>query len=117
MNGSGSGGVGNEDKPFECQQCGMKYKTRPGLTYHRKTHCGKANGTGTSSSNQNNSHAWNHTGKSNDALLNPDESTTNSMFETHGYDDINSSSNMSHTTGTAANHNGTASNQAGKHLE
>lgn len=93
-----------DDKPYVCDQCGMKYKTRPGLTYHRKTHAAsKTNGGGNSSQ----SSPWTGTAKSNDAaaLLNPDESTTNSMFESHGYDDVNSLSNMSHTaTNSAANH-------------
>lgn len=94
-----------DDKPFVCDVCGMKYKTRPGLTYHRKTHVkGKTNGSQSST--------WTGTAKSNDVLLNPDESTTNSMFESHGYDDVNSLSNMSHSTANAANHD----KQSGKYV-
>ncbi|XP_039281260.1 zinc finger protein neuro-d4 isoform X3 [Nilaparvata lugens] len=33
------------DKPFACDQCGARYKTRPGLTYHY-THSHKEQGTG-----------------------------------------------------------------------
>ncbi|XP_045540416.1 zinc finger protein ubi-d4 isoform X2 [Papilio machaon] len=40
---------GDAEKPYGCELCGAKYKTRPGLTYHF-THTHKDPGTGTSAS-------------------------------------------------------------------
>ncbi|CAF1002588.1 unnamed protein product [Brachionus calyciflorus] len=75
-----------DEKPFTCDRCGIKYKTKPGLTYHiQKAHTSQASLTHTNSGflNQNSVKS---------ESMNPDENT-NSML---GYDDMNSSSSMHH---------------------
>lgn len=70
--------------------CGVKYKTKPGLTYHiQKAHTNSSSASG----NHGTANVVNHGTKSNDAL-NPDENTTNSIFESNGFDDVNSSSSL-----------------------
>ena len=57
LQGKGSGKkrseINPEDKPFVCDKCGVKYKTKPGLTYHfQKMH----NNNNTSNTNNASSH-------------------------------------------------------------
>lgn len=111
-----------EEKVFVCDRCGVKYKTKPGLNYHiQKAHIKNNNtpnsshsggsGGGGGGHQVSNATTTSSTSKSNDAL-NPDENTTNSIFESHGYDDVNSSSSLSQAT--VANHEKQAGNRYNK---
>ncbi|XP_073962811.1 LOW QUALITY PROTEIN: zinc finger protein ubi-d4-like [Choristoneura fumiferana] len=51
---------GEGDKPFGCELCGAKYKTRPGLTYHF-THTHKETAAATSDGDSRDSRAGAHT--------------------------------------------------------
>ena len=74
-----------DDKPFTCDKCGAKYKTKPGLNYHiQKAH--SLNSTVNSASSSNFSSL-----KINE-ILNSDENA-NSIFDSV-YDDMNSSSSL-----------------------
>lgn len=45
-----------DDKPFVCDKCGVKYKTKPGLSYHiHKMHTNNSNANNTNTSSMNNS--------------------------------------------------------------
>lgn len=73
-----------DEKPFNCDKCGAKYKTKPGLNYHfQKAH--SLNSNAASSINL----------KINE-ILNADENA-NSIFDSV-YDDMNSSSSMPHVS-------------------
>lgn len=82
---------GNDDKPFVCDRCGVKYKTKPGLTYHiQKAH--KSSNISSTPSTFNNIHSSNS--KTNDLIENEN---TNSVFDSV-YDDMNSSSSLPKTS-------------------
>ncbi|RNA31601.1 zinc finger ubi-d4 A isoform X1 [Brachionus plicatilis] len=68
-----------DEKPFVCDRCGIKYKTKPGLTYHiQKAHLNSTQ----SSLTPNNSGIFNQNSVKSDSI-NQDENT-NSML---GFDD------------------------------
>ena len=81
--GVGKGGrrsvVDVDEKPFECEKCGAKYKTKPGLTYHfHKTH--------TKGSNQLIQHASSHSNHSSDdhrGATHNDENTNSNAYDEH----------------------------------
>ena len=78
-----------DDKPFVCTHCGVKYKTKPGLSYHIQ----KAHGTNSSSTPSSSSASHNlasNASKSHDLIENEN---TNSVFDSV-YDDMNSSSSL-----------------------
>jgi zinc finger protein ubi-d4 len=107
-----------DEKPYSCDKCGIKYKTRPGLNYHiQKAHLNPTSHSTTSHRNSNKQQQQQqqqhhhhqlqqqqqHTNA--DGLLNPDESTTNSVFaDSVGYDDMNSSSSLPHSSIINSNH-------------
>jgi hypothetical protein len=96
-----------DEKPYSCEKCGVKYKTRPGLNYHvQKAH---SNNAGSQSSSH--AKASKHHHHNNEAVLNPDENTTNSVFDSV-YEDMNSSSSLPHL----ANNNQTVSFGNPSHL-
>lgn len=88
-------GGGSDDKPFACDKCGVKYKTKPGLTYHIQ----KSHGSSGSSSAQNAGHSTNPQANHHN-LNHQDENTTNSMFES-AFDDMNSSSSLPTTANSS----------------
>jgi hypothetical protein len=100
-------GPAGEEKVYICEKCGMKYKTRPGLTYHvQKGNCTAISQSyNSAASAANSAHTHNHhlsimhqNSNSNQARSHhdPDENTVNSVFESvSAYDDMNSSSSYS----------------------
>jgi hypothetical protein len=93
--------------------CGMKYKTKPGLNYHMKNvNCTSsstfvpADKTTSSSINliSQNSNSNHGAGMTNSRTHDPDENTTNSLFES-AYDEQNSSSSF-HSRHVAASSSG-----------
>ena len=83
-----------DDKPFVCDQCGAKYKTRPGLSYHvQKTHNLRL------SINPSGASPMTIAAKLGADLIHADENT-NSLFESV-YDENSSSLSQSNNTGTA----------------
>lgn len=86
-----------EEKPFACDRCGVKYKTKPGLTYHiQKAHSNHGN----QSLTQNNSGVFNQNSVKSDSV-NQDENT-NSML---GFDECsNSNTNISNPQGNQQYH-------------
>jgi hypothetical protein len=94
-----------DDKPFVCSHCGVKYKTKPGLSYHIQ----KAHGTNSSSTPSSASHNLaSNASKSHDLIENEN---TNSVFESV-YDDMNSSSSLPQVSSQQASTNFSATLQA-----
>jgi len=97
-----SGTNNSDDKPFVCDRCGVKYKTKPGLAYHvQKAHNNNNNINNTPStpsmstvSGSASSHGHNSNlataSKTHDLI---DNENTNSVFDSV-YDDMNSSSSL-----------------------
>lgn len=76
-----------DEKPYTCDKCGAKYKTKPGLNYHiQKAH------SSLSSSASNNASSSNLSSLKINEILNNDENA-NSIFDSV-YDDMNSSSSL-----------------------
>jgi len=76
--------INPEDKPYSCEKCGVKYKTRPGLNYHvQKCHLNPGSQPHSSHSKANKHHQH-------EPVINPDENTTNSVFDSVN-DDTSSS--------------------------
>ena len=92
-----------DDKPHTCDKCGVKYKTKPGLSYHiQKIH--KTNTPAPPTP---------HTISKTSDLNNDDN--TNSVFESV-YDDMNSSSSIPHVVSSSSHLAGPSSNTHFPHL-
>jgi len=81
----------NDDKPFTCDKCGVKYKTKPGLTYHiQKMH------------NSDNSHNDSHPHRGSVSSKVNDDDNSNSVFDEDSHHAPNSAnSNSAHASNLA----------------
>ncbi|RNA11626.1 zinc finger DPF3-like [Brachionus plicatilis] len=89
-------GLGTE-KHFDCDRCGVRYKTKSGLVSHIQ----KAHGKKVSNGHANGHHVIKA------ESLPPDENTTNSIFESAN-DDVNSTSSASQANSISQPKNGQA---------